>query len=92
MTDQTKKTPENSIYSRKIGAVWVKTDKKGGTYLSGDICLEGVTRKVLIMKNLRKISEKYPDYEIFLNQHEVAKDLFTQTALAEQKTQEGSNE
>ena len=75
-TEPQKKTYENSIYSRKLGAAWVKTAKNGTTFLSGDICLDGVTRKIVIMKNLRKISEKYPDYEIFLNQNEVAKDLF----------------
>jgi uncharacterized protein (DUF736 family) len=48
------------------GALWKKTDKKGTSYLSGDIKVSETQKvSVLIYKNDKKTAEKQPDYRVF---------------------------
>lgn len=45
----------------KIGALWLKTSKKGTKFMSGKIG----EQRVVVFKVKEKKSEKHPDYEIF---------------------------
>ena len=49
---------------QRIGALWVKTSKKGVKYFSGSITVNGVTQKLVIFKNTRRTEDKHPEYNI----------------------------
>jgi len=48
----------------KIGALWLKEDKNGKKYMSGEIELNGEKVNILIFKNKYKKKDSHPDYII----------------------------
>lgn len=69
-----------SIYDRKIGSLWVETDKNGEKYLSGLLKMKGSEKniRILLFRSKNKTKETYPDWEIFLEASEftnASKDL-----------------
>ena len=50
--------------SEKIGALWVKENKNGKKYLSGEIEFNGEKVRIVIFKNTYKKEKKHPDYII----------------------------
>lgn len=76
-TTPTKKGP-SELQKRKIGALWVDTSKNGHKYMSGSLELDGKNGKkikIVVFKNINKRQENLPDYEIFLSDKAVAKDI-----------------
>lgn len=72
--------PKSDMHTRRIGGFWVHEGRSGERYLSGDIDLFKITGrkervKVTLLKNMRKSMAKFPDYELFLNSTETAKDV-----------------
>lgn len=51
----------------KLGALWIKTGKKG-KFMSGVIKIDDVETKIVVFKNDRKESDKHPDYNIMLSE------------------------
>lgn len=50
-----------------IGALWIKTSRKGNKFLTGEIEVKGERIALVVFKNVHKQSgEKTPDYRIFL--------------------------
>lgn len=68
------KKEKSELQKRKIGALWVH-DGKNGKFLGGELEFDGKKTRIVIFKNRSKKEEKYPDYEIFLDRKEVAKDI-----------------
>lgn len=50
----------------KLGALWRKTDKTGGVYLSGTI---NETTRVIVLPAKEKKSDRSPDYYLFLDEN-----------------------
>jgi uncharacterized protein (DUF736 family) len=48
----------------KIGALWIKKDKNGKTYFSGQIEIDGVKIPITIFTN-KKAKDTHPDYTIY---------------------------
>lgn len=66
----------NELTKRKIGALWLRVSKGGNKYLSGEIEIRGHGKiKISVLKNNMKDKEKLPDYQIFLQTTETAKDI-----------------
>jgi len=48
----------------RIGALWLKEDKNGKKYMSGEIELNGEKVNIFIFKNKYKKKDIHPDYVI----------------------------
>lgn len=69
-------TRKSDLLKRKIGALWVRTSGAGNKYLGGEIEIKGKEKiRIMILKNNNKTQEKFPDYEIYVQNSEVAKDF-----------------
>lgn len=51
--------------SRKIGALWYRKNKTGGSFYSGQITVGGRNIKILVSANNYKEESKHPDLVIF---------------------------
>lgn len=55
------------MLSDPIGALWLKTSRKGNKFLSGEVTVGGSKVSLVVFKNEhKKEGEKTPDYRIFL--------------------------
>jgi hypothetical protein len=55
--------PENTR-EENIGAIWEKKTKKGGSFLSGTITIDGLEYHFVAFKNRFKNGDRHPDYVI----------------------------
>lgn len=56
---------------KSVGAMWLKKDKSGNAFMSGQIDKEVVLQagaRFVVFKNSYKTEEKHPDYKIFLSE------------------------
>jgi len=58
---------ENAERPKELGALWIKTSKKGVQYMSGMIEIEGVKHAIVCFAN-KKSKDTQPDYKIMPNQ------------------------
>jgi len=48
-----------------IGAFWIKKSKKGMTFMSGTVEIDGKKTEVVVFKNDKGDNEKRPDYRMY---------------------------
>ena len=53
---------------KDIGALWAKTSKKGTSFLSGYINIDGRKVEVVCFFNQHKKESKHPDYKVYLSE------------------------
>lgn len=79
-----KPSEQDALWKRRIGAFWVKQGRGGSKYLTGEISLERFTGKkgdmvrVNLLQKTNKAMAKLPDYELFLQREEVARDILNE--------------
>ena len=54
----------------KCGALWLKENKKGNKFMSGEIEIGDEKIYITVFKNSYKKEDKHPDYLIYLNDDE----------------------
>jgi len=51
---------------QKIGALWLKEQRGGGTHMSGEVEIGGVKRRIIVFGNsFRTDSNRQPHYNIY---------------------------
>jgi hypothetical protein len=55
---------EQKQYKKRDGALWLKKDKNGNTFLSFSIG----DQKYVAWKNRRKLKDTHPDFEIYVSE------------------------
>lgn len=54
---------------QKIGALWIKEQRGGGEYMSGELEIDGVKRRIVVFRNsYRTDANRQPHYIIYRDQ------------------------